>query len=291
MIGIYIEDNLVLGIDAGNYKIKTVAKYGSHTFSSAICDWFQRDIEETFGDDLEFEIDGRLGYMGDIAKHEDTFGGEIMYSDSKAHDDSKVKVLISIHGYLKHYNIQCHNVSIIVGQPIGQHNQKEKEFIQDMLKGYHECKINGIQYSIRINDIRVAGEGSGAFWSSPTEGKIRIIDLGSGTCNMVSIIDKKVINTSSTSLNFGVETGKNKRDFESMARGIIRGATRLQWKKEDKLLIIGGVANEILPYIKSHFIDADVMIPILRCNNENIAVNPTYANAVGFYNIARGIYE
>lgn len=283
--------NLILGIDAGNYRTKVAGEYGVLSYSSAICDWFQRDIVESFGDDdMEFSIGERKGFAGSIAEYEDIYGGEAMYGDSKAHDDTKVKVLLGIYRYMKKYGISNQNLSIIVGQPISQHVQKDKEFIQKMLQGYQEFTVNGEHQAVWIDKIGVVAEGSGAFWSDPSDGIVRIVDVGSGTVNLATIINKNHVNTGSETLNFGMETGRNKRDLDSMVRGIIRGTTRLQWQREDNVLVCGGIARDVTELIISHFPNAKVIQPILKGNGRVSVVESTYANAVGFYQIAKGVF-
>lgn len=106
-----------------------------------------------------------------------------------------------------------------------------------MLKGVHLIEVNGRKRTINIEEVGVAPEGSGAFWSKPEMGTIRIIDIGSGTVNAATINDKHHINNASTTFNFGVETVKNKNDLGMIARGIIRNTTKLKWNKHDKVLI------------------------------------------------------
>lgn len=281
---------MILGIDAGNYQTKIVGMYGEMSFSSAICDWFERDIIENYADDMEFMIGNRRGFAGTIAEIEDVYGGEMMYGDSKAHQDTKVKVLLAIRKYMDSHSIKAHNISIVVGQPVGQHKEIDKEFIKNMLLGYHEYAVNGLVQAIRVENVGVAAEGSSAFWSNPIDGLIRIIDVGSGTTNLATISSKKHVNTASDTLNFGASTGKVMRDMESLARGVIRGTTRLQWNRNDEVYICGGVSEDVLPLIKQRYPNAKVMQPILKGNGGDIVVNSTYANAVGFYNIAKGVF-
>ncbi|WP_162817448.1 hypothetical protein [Lysinibacillus fusiformis] len=49
--------------------------------------------------------------------------------------------------------------------------------------------------------------------------------------NAATIIDKRHINKTSTTFNFGVETVADKDDVQKIARGIIRNTTKLKWEK------------------------------------------------------------
>lgn len=281
---------LVLGVDAGNYWAKTAGEYGVDMFRTAICDWFERDFVEKFGeDDMEFDIDGRKGFAGSIAVQEDVFGGSGMYGETKAHEDTKIRVLLALYRYI---NIHCPNiqsVSIVTGQPIVTHKENEKKKIQDMLLGTHEFIVNNRRQIIHIDNVGIAAEGCGAFWSSPVSGEVHIIDIGSGTVNLATIHNKRVINNSSQTLNFGMETVD--RGLESIATGIIRATTKLRWKRPARVFVCGGVASEILDYIKVHYPNAKVIQPYLkRLDGVELAL-PVFANAIGNYELARLTYK
>ncbi len=283
---------LILGIDAGNNGAKVAGPYGLDISKTAICGWFERDVEETFGDDdAEFEICGRKGFAGSIAIHEDEFGGGSMFGDTKAHADTKIRVLLAVNRYIKKHCSHEHSVKIVVGQPISTHKESEKKKIKDMLLGSHQFIVDGVQVHYYIEEVEVAIEGGGAFWSRPEIGTVRIIDVGSGTVNAISLKDKKIINNSSSTFNFGAETIKNKSDMFGMARGIIQNTTKLKWHKDDFLLVCGGVADQISIHLQSHFKNIEVLKPQFQYRGGVTIAHPVYANAVGFYNIAKGIFK
>jgi len=282
---------LALGIDAGNHKAKVVGPFGSDSFKTNICDWFERDVEERFGsDDMEFEIGNRKGFAGSIAEIEDDYGNGTMYGDSKAHEDTKIRVLLAINRYLNRYCPHFENVSIVTGQPIKRHKPTEKNAICDMLEGPHTLTVNGTTRTITIDKVGVAPEGSGAFWSKPEMGKVHIIDIGSGTVNAATIIDKHHVNNASSTFNFGVETVKNKDDLSAIARGIIRNTTQLKWHKDDKVLICGGISEGIAPFISEHYHNAEILTPGMNRGDGLVVLHPVFANAAGFYTLAKGAY-
>lgn len=282
---------LILGIDAGNHNAKVVGEYGVDSYRTAICDWFERDVVEMHGtDDMEFDIDGRKGFAGSIAVYEDEFGGGSMFGDTKAHEDTKIRILLAIHRYIEKYCPDVQDVSLVNGQPIISHKESEKQEIISMLKGTHEYTVNGQQRKVTIHNVGVAPEGSGAFWSNPMDGTVRIIDVGSGTVNAASVINKRHINQSSTTFNFGMETVNNKEDLASVARGIIRGTTRLKWKKTDNVFICGGIATDIYHHIVEHYGNAKLIQPLLQHENDTSILDPVFANAIGFYKIAQGAF-
>ena len=278
---------LILGVDAGNHKGKVCGPFGIDSFKSNICDWFERDVEETFGqDDMEFEIDGRKGFAGSIAEYEDDYGNGTRYGDSKNHEDTKIRVLLGINRYLDRYCPQWERVSIVTGQPIKRHKAEEKKAIAKMLEGSHDVTINRKKRKIIIDAVGVVPEGAAAYWSNPQKGTVRIIDIGSGTINAATNIDNHHINNQSDTFNFGMETVKNKNDLQGIARGIIGNTTRLKWNKTDKILICGGIAEGIAPHLIEHYHNAEILKPYMNGGE----LHPVYSNAVGFYVVAKGAY-
>lgn len=284
---------LILGIDAGNYSAKTAGAYGVDVYRTAICDWFPRDIVERHGDDdMEFELNGRRGFAGTIAANEDQFGVTSLYGDTKAHDDTLIRVLLAIHRYKARYYIDCDTVSLVCSQPLVSHVATEKAKLVALLQGTHDFTVNGVSERITVEEVGITAEGSVAYLSNPQAGQLRIIDIGSGTVNCATISDKRHINTASATFNFGMETLANGASLVEVARGIIRATTSLKWRKSDVINVCGGVANDILPLIQAHYEQAQLLTPFLRLGNGNItSVAPVFANAVGNYEVARRTYR
>ncbi|WP_274307009.1 ParM/StbA family protein [Solibacillus daqui] len=284
-------DKMILGIDAGSHRVKVFGSFGEDKFRSNVCGWFERDIEEQFDeDDMEFEIDGRKGFAGTIALYEDEFGSASIYGDSKAHQDTKIRVLLAINRYLERHSPSMGRVAIVVGQPIKGHKETEKKRIKGMLEGQHTVKVNGRTRTFFIENIGVAAEGSAAFWSNPSDGVVRIIDIGSGTVNAATITDKRHVNNASDTFNFGVETINNKEDYGNLASGIIRNTTRLKWNKSDRVLVCGGISEGIIQLIAEHYPNAHILNPVSKIGSEVKFLSPIYANAAGFYAIAKGAF-
>lgn len=284
---------LLLGIDAGNYMGKIAGEHGVTSFRTSICDWFVRDIKETFGDDdMEFEIDGRRGYAGTIAAYEDEFGGGTMYGDSKAHEDTKIRILLAIFQYVEKYCPGNYDITMVTGQPIISHKEEGKQKIIDMVKGIHDIEVNGKKRRIEINNVGIGAEGSSAFWGNVQDGMVRIIDVGSGTVNCATVVNKRHIHNGSGTFNYGTETVSNGGDLESLARGIIRSTTQLKWKQGDRVWLCGGVAEDLLSYIQVQYPNCKLLQPKMTGQDGHVTeVEPVYANAVGFYEIARMVYD
>src|SRR5690554_4638402 len=149
---------LILGVDAGNHRAKVAGPFGVDSYRTAICDWFERDIVEDFGagDDMEFTVNKRKGFAGTLASYEDQYGGGAMYGESKAHEDTLIRVLLAIYRYTSKYCPGANRISIVTGQPIISHNAEEKERLASMLRGKHDFIVNGEKQSVTIEEVGVA---------------------------------------------------------------------------------------------------------------------------------------
>jgi len=273
----------VVGIDAGNYEVKTMGPYGVDRFPSDLGEYRDRRLVQKFThNDMIWEYRGRKGFAGTLARFESEFNGS-MLGDTKAHTDCLIRALLALHRYahMDYYRI-------VVGQPIGKHIDAEKEKIKAMLRGRHEITVNGETKSFTIERVEVAAEAGAAFWSAPRDGLVHVLDVGSGTVGGATLIDKKYIDRDSFSLSFGANTTKT-YDLEAMARKIATEAHK--WGKNDAVLLAGGIAEEILPHIRTYFPRAEVLRPLIRRADTFEELHPCFANAVGFYEIGRWRYH
>jgi plasmid segregation protein ParM len=271
---------MIVGIDAGNNEVKVAGPLGLDRFHSAIGEFRERNIKETHGkDDIVFEYQGRKGFAGSLALAESEFSGSLM-GDSKAHEDAKLRVLIALHRYSQTTN----NFQLLVGQPISKHSDQEKRVIKEMLRGYHEISLNGVNKAFMVNQVEVAAEGGTAFWSRPVDGLIRIIDIGSGTVNCATLNNKRYIDKDSFTLPFGVNTVRT-NDFAEMARGIVTHTSK-KWDANDQVFLVGGAASLLLPHVQKFYKYSSTLNPFFDGKEHD----PIFANAIGFYNIGTAVY-
>lgn len=276
-------NGITVGVDAGNNEVKVASAYGLDKFSSAIGEYRERNMVNEHGkDDLIVEYQGVKKFAGTLAQAESEFVGSMM-GDTKAHEDAKLRILIALHriettGLMNNFNV-------IVGQPIGKHDEESKRSIKEMLRGIHEVTVNGRYKTINITNVEVAAEGGAAFWSSPTDGLVRIIDLGSGTVNCASLTSGRYVDRDSFTLPFGCNTVKS-RDFKSMARAIITETSK-KWKKDDFVLVAGGATGEIVTHLSEYYNDIAELSPVFNGKQQS----PVFANAIGFYQLGRVLYE
>jgi plasmid segregation protein ParM len=272
-----------IGVDWGNKYVKVAGLLGAMKFASEIGAYRELNLTNALGkDDMIVEYKGRKVFAGTLAE-ESFLGGSIM-GESKAHQDALLRVLIALHRYS---NSDLYNV--VVGQPIAKHTEEEKNTIKAMLVGEHTVTINGYKKKFRIAQCQVAAEGGAAFWSAPQMGVVRIVDVGSGTVNCASLKDRRYLDKGSFTLPFGMNTAGT-TDLEEIARSIYANTTAKQWQKDDTVLLVGGVANELIEAMRKYYPNASVLKPTLKVNDGVKILQPTYANAVGFYNIGKAVY-
>lgn len=279
---------MIIAIDAGNHAVKVVGERGAQQFLSCLGEWRDRKLITKYGnDDMEFEWNGRKGFAGSLAKYESEFARSIK-GDTKAHEDAQLRVLLALHRYCRNGE----SVNLIVGQPISRHEETEKVKIKQMLQGRHSLMVNGENKTFNVKRVEVAAEGAGAYWCRPQPGITRIIDFGSGTVNLGSVENTgemvRFIDKDSDTITQGVETNKS-GDIRALAEAAAAKA-RDKWRMSDAVLVVGGVAEQVLPTIKKHFPRAETTNPILKNGLKIEVLHPVFANAVGFYELGRVIY-
>ncbi|MFT8320097.1 MAG: hypothetical protein ABF649_04260 [Bacillus sp. (in: firmicutes)] len=160
-----------------------------------------------------------------------------------------------------------------------------------MLGGRHVFGINREQKEIIIHDVKVAAEGSMAYWSADLGDNALIVDIGSGTVNAAQIRDRKHINRSSDTFNFGTDTINRKDDYYSLARGVAVNLTQLKWDRKAVVHICGGIAKEFEETFKQFFPNTSILIPKYRQKTKIQLLHPVYTNAVGGFELAKRVYK
>jgi plasmid segregation protein ParM len=276
---------MLIGADGGNHETKIVTPNGAFKFRSCLGEYreFNIDKGDLSTDDMIFEYKGRKGFAGTLAENESLFIRE-MAGDTKAHEDALIRILIGIHRFangLEH--------DIIVGQPIRKH-KAEKERMVEMFKGNHTIAVNGITKTFTIRNVAIAPEGAAAYWAyKGTEDKVRIIDVGSGTVNCATISEGRFIDRDSFTLSFGANS-EEQYEKERLAEAIIANSSK-RWDKNDCVRICGGISEIVKPMLANYFTDIQIIRLTVREGNSLKVAHPVFANAVGFYELARNCYE
>jgi plasmid segregation protein ParM len=268
-----------IGLDIGRRGVKAVCGMKMFTFPSIVGEWRERKLVTDYGDNgFTVEINGQRYFVGVLAQYESNYW-RYMMTDDKVHDDTLILALSAIH------RAGLSDVTVVTGLPVKYHDAANKDAMKRLLLGNHtgrwDVTINGDRRIIRIHDVKVAVEGGAAFWSSPQDGLIRLIDAGSKTVNCVTMRDKRYNDRESRTLNFGWNTGSiNSDDDETIqsadfARRIAGEVGKLSWRSDNVVTVSGGRARELAEALKPHF---PLSVPVN---------NALYANAIGFYRAGR----
>lgn len=278
---------MVLGIDAGNYAVKTAGEHGVDYFLSNIIPGRSRRLDSKHGnDDMVVEYQDKTYFAGSLAKYEDQLDSGTLAGESKNHDEAKLRILLAVHRNVKNGE----TVKLVVGQPISKHTEDEKKGIVERLKGPNTMTINGEKKTFDIEDVRVGPEGAAAFWCKPQKGAVHILDVGSGASNWVTITDSRYVDGKSGTIPIGTTT-IDLENPELLAEAFVRRLSR-KWKAEADIRVIGGGALELLPYFKQHFVNAEVFLPTIQREADSIEqVGSVYANAIGLYTMAKGAFK
>ncbi|WP_339820552.1 ParM/StbA family protein [Paenibacillus sp. FSL R7-0216] len=259
-------------IDAGNHQTKFFDGRQLRSFPSLIGEYRERNIRQVHGDyDYEFEYDGQRGFAGTLALHESERAAS-QKGETKAHPDARLRILLALHQFGDDVD---HN--IVVGQPISMHTVAEKDAIKEMLRGRHELTVNGRRKVIVIRRCEVAAEGVTAGLLVTGGGIIRVIDIGSGTVNFGTVIDRRFNDRGSFTLGSGLETLRSSQPAD-FGRQIALRAMASGWKAGDNVYICGGGAEVLTEHIRRYFPAARPM------------QDPVTANVRSFYQIARRLY-
>ena len=266
----------IIGIDAGGSATKLYDGRQFRQFPSAIgYDWRERNLKVQQGDhDYEWEYNGQRGFAGTLAQYESQMA-ESTKGDSKAHPDARLRVLLALHQYAEGTEHQ-----IIVGQPIKTHTAAQKDIIKGLLLGRHEITVNGVKRVIVIRRCEVSPEGAAAGLLVSNAKKVRVIDVGSGTVNFGTLIDRRYTDLGSGTMVMGMETVINP-DPAAFARQIAAFAIRLGWSNSETVHLCSGGAESLQPELSKHFGGAEIIKPGMT----------VFANAEAFYLIARKLYE
>jgi plasmid segregation protein ParM len=253
----------VIGLDVGRNGVKVYANGSMFTFASVVGEGRERKLRTDYADrGFEVRFNGEYYFVGELAQNESDYKRSMM-TDSKAHTDTLILALTAIH------RVGLSEVTVVTGLPVNQHDDTHKAEIRRLLIGSWDVTVDGQRRNIRIVDVKVAVEGGAAFWSSPQDGVVRVIDAGSKTVNYVTMKNRRYIDLESGTLPFGFGTGKTENVAQMAKR--IAGELGRKWEAGDNVLVCGGRAKELAELITPYFPMAAAM------------PNALYANAIGFY--------
>ncbi|APH23277.1 heat-shock protein Hsp70 [Clostridium botulinum] len=228
-------------VDLGNINVKYVGE-NKGRFSSKITNDYQ-SYEEGF---QRVEYNGTKTYIG---------VGELSREFNKADRDYMAQLLYAL-GKANNSGTKETNLTLLL--PIIQMKNKKK--LVETLKGKtFNFKFNGIDRSIKANDLLVLPEGYASYYSLSEEdrkGDICIIDLGSRTINICVLENGKIVKMNTVKLGSfdfyskikSIENA-NGEDFieEDIQRLIDNGLIKVEPKQYIDFL--EEILNAIKPYV------------------------------------------
>lgn len=260
----------VIGVDVGRASTKVATHNKKLLFKSIVGDYQIRNLSSE--GDFEVEINNEKFFISDLADSE-SIAPRKMTTKSKIHLETKVCFLSAL-GMVA----EEENPHILLGVPVDQFNQNVKSEMLNLLKGEYYIKINGHPKHLFIDDITICPEGAGTFhycldqYQFLKNSKVRILDLGSKTSNVVVINNNKFNSRDSGTLKYGcMILEETTLTPEQLALRIIADLSKL-WmeydQKNDIFLLSGGGSIILEKWLKPHFsscklVDSPIMSNVL----------------------------
>lgn len=263
---------VTVGYDAGKDTNKFAWINGMvikvDSFPSILQPYVPTNIEsEPTGNDFIIKFREEEYFGGDLAEREKTV--PINYKDaSKLHETTLINILTGLN------KIGGREFNIVCGSPIKRRTEDEKMALKKMIEGTYKITINGKEKEIVIHRCEVSPEGAAGYYSlsnAPTT--IQGIDFGSTTINYFFMMNGKFVNAKSDSFSIDSE----RLNYEAIMKGL-QSQLSNKFEKHLPTVLVGGLAEIMLPYVKKYY------------PNAFVAPNFLYATAIGFYRIARKIY-
>ena len=244
----------IISIDTGRANTKVIAPNMSIQFPSIVSEWYERTLSK--GGDYELELNGHKYFAGELAR--EGYCRTINASRSKIHEEMRLLFVTA----LATVNPPGETI-IVTGVPVDQHQEDIKREIRQYLRGSHEGSINGRPFKFYVKALEICPEGASAYWDyvlddkgsivKDTSGTYRIVDIGSKTINVATIINQRYLNRESFTLDYGCYdylNAKNKDSGQFFKR--IWGDLMQRWSdylETDKVLFSGGGSLLLVDHI------------------------------------------
>jgi plasmid segregation protein ParM len=264
----------IIGADIGRCEAKLYSNGDVVRFPARVGEWQQREISS--GGDYEVEINGEKWFVGELALLESNFNRR-MVEQNKANQEMLIELLTGL------YLITEPNADIclVTALPIDQYNAENREELRVLLRGRYVVSVNhGAAKEIVIDRIDITWEGAGIYFDFVTddfgageyawlsERNVHICDIGSRTCNLLTVANGKYVSRlSCTDNSHGTLLIENsarsaKRISESNKEQFARTIKSLvasNWldadygNDGDVLILAGGGAKLIEKYLREYY--------------------------------------
>lgn len=223
---------------------------------------------------------GEKLFVGKLARQQANNPRQPFYK-TKAHMDNLYLALCSLYDA----NIRHGIVTLAMPIPFNYWNEKEINAIRKLFERRHKYIINDKGIDLTIDRIRLAPEAVVSANLLPKQAivgdkKLRILEVGHATSTFATfdITDEGALefnNRETGVLNEGWGTNQESVDpdpKELTNQLIAESSKRWEVREKDRMMVIGGVAGELSPFVQEHF-DKEVIVP----------ENPRYANSEAFW--------
>lgn len=288
---------MILGIDVGNYSLKTNTEINIKSLVS--------NEENILGSGIVLEMDSNKFIIG-----EGSFETEL----NKSNKDNFLPLLYAGIALASKEDFN----SVVCGLPINQYKDNYK-FLEDLINKnkVKNIKINGVARTLVIDNFKVYPEGIGAYYNLNLNEDVVLIDIGGRTTDIAYIADNKHQKSSTVavgtlniyksiadimnakySLDLGlkdidriIDRGTLIIDGEKINLSFITSILKENFMKikedldfkfparTEKIVLVGGGAN----LFRKAFIN--------RYSNCIIANDPIYSNAKGFKKVGEKLWH
>lgn len=229
---------ITLIADIGNFSTKIIYTYEGEvfieSFSSIVAPF--KELED-YGEMVRLEYKERDYLTGNGV--ENLYAGKTdrMYYGNirKGHNEGMIRLLNALHKVTKKTKETSFN--LVLTSPYVS-LAKDKQFFIDNFLGKNSALINGIDYNFEVKNIIVASEGLGAL-NYTKEKNLVIVDAGSMTMNILTIINRRISVKETFALNGGTLT---RTPFE-LAYDFSKKMNEVDF--DFYIVVTGGKANEI----------------------------------------------
>ncbi len=274
----------VIGADIGRCEANLYSNGNVVRFPARVGEWQQREISS--GGDYEVEINGEKWFVGELALLESNFNRR-MVEQNKANQEMLIELLTGLYLITE----PDADISLVTALPIDQYNAENREALRALLRGRYVVSVNhGQAKEIVIDRIDITWEGAGIYFdlitddfrSAPgeyawlAERNVHICDIGSRTCNLLTVSNGKYVSRlSRTDNEHGTllieNTARGKRMSESNREQFARTIKALvesNWldadyghdgdhdsdsDANDVLIFAGGGSKMIEKYLREYY--------------------------------------
>jgi plasmid segregation protein ParM len=238
----------IIGADIGRCEVKLCSSGEYVRFPARVGEWQQREISS--GGDYEVEIDGEKWFVGELALLESHFGRR-MVEQNKANQELLIELLAGLYLIME----PDADILLVTALPIDQYSAANREALRKLLRGRYSVSVNhGQTKEIVLDRIDITWEGAGIYFDFVTddfgageylwlaERNVHICDIGSRTCNLLTVSGGKYVSRLSLTDN---------SHGTLLLENSARGAKRISESNKEQF------ARAIKALVSSNWLDAD----------------------------------